>query len=179
MTGLTLAADEWKPIFKEDKKHSFTCYVCCFPQYPNTYLSSNLLETRYLAILAEYFNLAGFLRWNYTVWPDDPRRDIRYSSFPAGDLNFVYPAADMKPLLSLRYMALRRAIEDFELLKMLRKVGHAQVCEEVHRMILTSRLFSQFYDEDKLRFSFEEMSTATSKNYEAMREKVYAALKAE
>lgn len=176
ITGLTSAAEEWKPIFKEDKAHKFTFYVCCFPECPNTYLSSNLLETRYLAILADYFGLSGFLRWNYTVWPREPRYDIRYSSFPAGDTNFVYPGGDMQPLLTLRYMALRRGVEDYELLAMLRDAAQTQVVEEAHRMILTNRLFSQFHDEYKTYFKFEEMSTATYKDYEKMRGGIYSAL---
>ena len=176
LTGLTMAAEEWKQIFCEDKKHYFTCYVCCIPEYPNTYLSSNLLETRYLAVMADYFGLAGFLYCGYTAWPSNPGKDIRYSSFPAGDTNFVYPGGDMHPLLTLRYMALRRAIEDYELLAMLRKTQHNEIVEEVHGMILTNRQFDQFYDDDKPHFTFEEMSSAKYKDYEKMRAKIYCAL---
>ena len=176
LTGLTQAAEAWKQIIREDKKHSFTCYVCCIPEYPNTYLSSNLLETRYLAIMADYFRLAGFLYWGYTAWPSDPVKDIRYSSFPAGDTNFVYPGGDMHPLLTLRYMALRRAIEDYELLAMLRKTQHLEIVEEAHRMILTSRQFDQFYDDDDTHFTFKEMSSADYKDYEKMRTRMYSAL---
>lgn len=176
ITGLTMVSDEWKSIVKQDRNHEFTYYVCCFPEYPNTYLSSNLLETRYLMILADYFGLAGFLRWNYTVWPSNPRSDIRYTSFPAGDTNFVYPGGDMQPLLSLRYMTLRRGIEDCELMNMLRKDGKEEVAEEAHRMIVTNRLFSKFYDDDKTHFSFEEMSSAKHKDYEKMRIMMYNAL---
>ena len=176
ITGLTIAAEEWEQIFKEDKKHKFTYYVCCLPEHPNTFLSSSLLETRYLAVLADYFGLAGFLYWGYTAWPNDPGKDIRYSSFPAGDTNFVYPGGDMQPLLTLRYMALRRAIEDYELLAMLRKTQHNEIVEEVRRMILTNRQFDQFYDNEKNHFSFEEMSSAKYKDYEKMRAKMYGAL---
>ena len=176
LTGLTTAAEEWRTVFKEDKKHNFTFYVCCFPRCPNTYLFSDLLETRYLAILADYFRLSGFLRWNYTVWPRDPRYDIRYYPFPAGDTNFVYPGGDMQPLLSLRYMALRRSMEDYELLAMLRDAGQERVVEEMHRSILTNRQFSQFHDEWNTFLEFEEMSAATYQDYEKMRREMYNAL---
>lgn len=176
LTGLTQTAEEWKRIFREDKKHSFTCYVCSIPEHPNTNLSSNLLEARYLTIMADYFGLAGLLCWGYTAWPTDPAKDIRYSSFPAGDTNFVYPGGDMHPLLTLRYMALRRAIEDYELLRVLRKTQHNEIVEEVHRMILTNRQFEQFYDDDIPRISFEEMSSAKYKDYDKMRTKIYCAL---
>lgn len=177
ITGLTLAADEWRKVFSEPCNHKFSYYVCCFPPYPNTYLSSNLLETRYLMLLVDYFRLSGFLRWNFTVWPKEPRLDIRYASFPAGDTNFVYPSGDMDPLLTLRYMALRRGIEDFELLCALREAGLDDVVNEVHDMILTNREFNRFYDdEDKPTISFEEMSKAKYKDYEKMRQKIYDAL---
>ena len=176
LTGLTQTAETWKQIFREDKKHSFTCYVCCIPEHPNIFLSSGLLEARYLAIMADYFGLTGFLYWGYTAWPNDPGKDIRYTSFPAGDTNFVYPGGDMHPLLSLRYMALRRAVEDYELLAMLRKAQQYEIVEEIHRMILTNRQFDQFYDDDKALFSFEEMSSAKHKDYEKMRDMMYCAL---
>ena len=176
ITGLTEAADEWKQIFQEDKKHHFSYYVCCLPEYPNTYLSSSLLETRYLAILTDYFGLSELLHWSYTAWPNKPCKDIRYSSFPVGDLNLVYPGGDMRPLLSLRYMVLRRSVEDYELLTMLHKTQQDKIAEEVHRVILTNRHFERFYDDDKTNFIFEEMSSAKYKDYEKIREKIYVAL---
>ena len=51
------------------------------------------------------------------MFNDDPRADIRYYIFPAGDTNFVYPAKNGAPLLTLRYKALRRGIELYELLE--------------------------------------------------------------
>ena len=120
--------------------------------------------------------LDGFLRWNYTVWPRDPRYDIRYHPFPAGDTNFVYPGGDMQPLLTLRYMALRRSMEDYELLAMLRNAGQEQVVEELHRSILTNRQFSQFHDEWNTFLKFEEMSAATYQDYERMRGEIYHAI---
>ena len=109
-------------------------------------------------------------------WPRDPRYDIRYYPFPAGDTNFVYPGGDMQPLLSLRYMALRRSMEDYELLAMLRDAGQEQVVEELHRSILTNRQFGQFHDEWNTFLKFEEMSAATYQDYEKMRGAIYSAL---
>ena len=63
----------------------------------------------------------GFLRWNYCLYPLDPRKDIRYSYFCAGDVNSVYPGHNGKPLLSLRYKNLQRGIADYELLRALRE----------------------------------------------------------
>lgn len=109
--------------FKELKKSvkgRISYYVCCWPLRPNTFISSSLVEGRLIPWIAKFLDLDGFLRWNYTVWPDDPNKDIRYGypEWPAGDTNFVYPGADGHPLLTLRYKALQRGIRDYSILNM-------------------------------------------------------------
>jgi hypothetical protein len=110
-------------INRNDKTVSW--YVCCRPHFPNTFLKSNLLESRLICLLTYYLGLDGFLRWNYTVWPEKPRERLIFRSpeWLAGDMNFVYPGNDGNPLLSLRYKALLRGIEDFELLSMADEVS--------------------------------------------------------
>lgn len=98
-------------------------YVCCWPPYPNTFISSPLIESRLIGIFTAFIGLDGFLRWNYTVWPENPRERISYR-FPywrAGDTNFVYPGRDGRPILTLRYKNLKRGIEDYELIMMLKE----------------------------------------------------------
>lgn len=103
--------------YKERCKNSKVYYyVCGGPLFPNTFILSSLLECRLIPILADFMNLDGFLRWNYTVWPKDPRSQLHYM-FHSGDLNFVYPSRGGDVLLSLRYYALKAGIKDFELLK--------------------------------------------------------------
>lgn len=102
-------------------------YVCCWPPYPNTFISSPLVESRLIGILTAFLGLDGFLRWNYTVWPEKPRERISYK-FPywrAGDTNFVYPGNDGRPILTLRYKNLKRGIEDHELIMMLKEKDNA------------------------------------------------------
>lgn len=98
-------------------------YVCCGPEFPNTFLASNLVESQFLGILAGILGLDGFLRWNYTVWPENPRERIRYRypNWPAGDTNFVYPGNNGAPLLTLRYKNLKRGIEFYELLRLVKE----------------------------------------------------------
>ena len=101
----------------------FLWYVCCGPEFPNTFLRSSLAESYLIGVITSFAGLDGFLRWNYTVFNDDPRADIRYYIFPAGDTNFVYPAKNGAPLLTLRYKALRRGIELYELLERAKEVA--------------------------------------------------------
>ena len=98
-------------------------YVCCEPMFPNTFISSNLLESYSIGWLTQYMGLAGFLRWNYTVWPENPRERLSFRApvWKAGDTNFVYPANNGTPLLTLRYKALLKGIQAYELIEMLKK----------------------------------------------------------
>jgi hypothetical protein len=109
-------------------------YVCCHPPQPNTFIGSPSLECRLIPWLAEKLGLDGFLRWNYTVWPDRPLEAISYrsTSWRAGDMNFVYPGRTGKPMLSLRYKWLQRGIRDYELMQVLKETGRA---EEVRRIV--------------------------------------------
>ncbi|MFC5468524.1 DUF4091 domain-containing protein [Cohnella suwonensis] len=112
-----------------DKQGKTLYYVACENAYPNTFISSHLLESRLIPWLAWLWNLDGFLRWNYTVWPNDPLKRISYHFplFPAGDTNFVYPGRDGKPMLTLRYKLLRKGIRDFEIMKSyVRRGGDAE-----------------------------------------------------
>jgi hypothetical protein len=94
-------------------------YICNYPDKPNTFLHSPLLETRVQGILAHYFKTDGLLRWAYNCWPENAREDIRYNtgSLPIGDLCLVYPSYSGHIALSLRYKQLQRGIEDFYLIK--------------------------------------------------------------
>lgn len=139
---------ELKKYMKDPDDRKYSWYVCCGPEYPNTFLKSRLIEAQYFGILTSFLGLDGFLRWNYTVWPNRPRVDIRYTPFPTGDLNFVYPAGDMGVLKSLRWKALRRGIIDAELLSALKARGKGGVAEEVYDRILREKDVSKFFRED-------------------------------
>ena len=108
----------------------FLWYVCCLPAFPNFFIGSHLLEGRAVGALTYAAGLGGFLRWDFTVWNEDPRRDLRYPRFPCGDMNFVYPAGDMTPLLSLRLQMLRRGAEDYELMAALKDAGQEEAVAE-------------------------------------------------
>lgn len=99
----------------KDKDGYLTWYSCCFPTKLNVYLSSPLIESRLIGWFTYYFNLDGFLRWSYGVWPGDVFNDATYKSekWKAGDMFFVYPGKDMKPMDSVRVRNLLFGIQDF------------------------------------------------------------------
>ncbi len=148
-----------------DKK--FLWYACCGPEYPNTFIRSNLLESRLIGILTALMGFDGFLRWNYTVWPENPRQDIRYANFPAGDTNFVYPSNGGDVLLSLRYKQFKKGIEDFELLEILRKSGKQDVVDIIFQNVLRLADFSSYYKPEVLKL--EQISSLSYDDYSSAR----------
>ncbi|MBO5248010.1 MAG: DUF4091 domain-containing protein [Clostridia bacterium] len=96
-------------------------YTCGYYSVPNNCLINPLTDNRMVGPLTDWLKMDGFLRWDFCLYSDDPRKDIRYSAFGTGDMNFVYPAANGKVLLSLRYKNLQRGIGDYELLRALRE----------------------------------------------------------
>ncbi len=144
----------------------FLWYVCCGPEYPNTFLRSRLTESYFIGILTSYVQLDGFLRWNYTVWNDDPRADIRYGNWYAGDTNFVYPAANGAPLLTLRYKALKRGIQFYELLERLREKDPAAL-EEAYALVVREKDVREYY---KTWHSLEDMCSVDGEDYMALKQ---------
>lgn len=110
-------ADYMTARAKEGKGRTLL-YVCCGPDYPNTFLKSEPFEIEAITAFIYKLGLDGFLRWNYTVWPQNPRERLSFRApgWKAGDTNFVYPGNNGKALLSLRWYFLKRAILHYELL---------------------------------------------------------------
>nr|MBQ4317798.1 DUF4091 domain-containing protein [Clostridia bacterium] len=144
----------------------FLWYVCCGPLYPNTFLRSDLCESYFIGVLTSYANLDGFLRWNYTVWNDDPRADIRYGNWQAGDINFVYPAYNGAPLLTLRYKALKRGIELYELLEKLKETGDNEAVEEAFNYVVREKDIRTYYETPH---KLEDMCSLSYADYMAMK----------
>lgn len=122
ITGSLLQEWETYSQMKSDGDGRYLWYTCCGIS-PDSCIRAPLLESRFIGWLTAYLGLEGFLRWNYTVWPENPTQSIYWNApiFPAGENCFVYPGSNGRPILSMRYMHLRRGIRDFELLEMLRR----------------------------------------------------------
>ncbi|MBR2489184.1 MAG: DUF4091 domain-containing protein [Clostridia bacterium] len=176
LCGFLNQKEKFEVAVKENKDVRFLWYICCDPDAPNTYIKSGLLEIRYVAVLTHFFGLQGLLRWSYNIWPEKPREEIRYSMYPAGDTNFVYPSGDMSPLLTLRYKALKRAIEDFELLEMLKSKGKDKAVNEAYDSVITNRDFKTFYESQENKITYDKLSSLQYSGWEKMREGLYKAL---
>jgi hypothetical protein len=83
-------------VVQQRRRQGFTTtfYVCCQPAKPNTFLFSPPIEGRWIGWYAAACGYSGFLRWAYDAWTQDPSRDARHGSWPAGDCYLVYPGAN-------------------------------------------------------------------------------------
>ena len=96
-----------------------TFYVCCNPAKPNNFVFSPPVEGRWISWYSAARGYNGFLRWAYEAWPEDPERDARFGSWPAGDCYLVYPGANS----CVRYEKLREGIADYEKIRILRELA--------------------------------------------------------
>ncbi|KAI9998093.1 hypothetical protein PInf_002427 [Phytophthora infestans] len=67
--------------------------------FPNQFMSSPLVEGELVGYLT-FFELDGFLRWNYCLWPSRPWDDLRWRApmWKVGDTYFVLPGRDGWPV---------------------------------------------------------------------------------
>jgi hypothetical protein len=116
-------------------------YTCCGSSFPNHFIRTEPVESRVTGPFTYYMGFDGFGRWAFTCWPEDPRRDVRYSEFEAGDPFFVYPARDGSVMYSIRYKNVQRGIMDFELLhRVEEKYGREKAMEMLYTLIPEGRL---------------------------------------
>ncbi|KAG7393061.1 hypothetical protein PHYBOEH_006184 [Phytophthora boehmeriae] len=125
-------------------------YVCCGPAFPNQFVSSPLVEGELVGYLTFFFELDGFLRWNYCLWPARPWDDLRWRApmWKVGDMYFVLPGLDGWPVETLRLESLRFAGQAFELLALAQEtLAPAQMQQLQHTVaeqILRSSDFEEF-----------------------------------
>jgi hypothetical protein len=135
------------------KGFTTTFYVCCQPAKPNTFLFSPPIEGRWLSWYAAAYGYSGFLRWAYDAWTQDPNRDARHGSWPAGDCYLVYPGANS----GIRFEKLREGIVDYEKIRILREKLSAstnQKCKQLLQQLedhLRPLTTGHSFDEDTLK----------------------------
>jgi hypothetical protein len=99
-----------------------TYYICMFPEKPNAFMDSPLVESRWLGQYASSAGFDGLLRWSVHYWNRDPFYDSSlgaYNGGEPGDRHLMYPRA----LWSTRMETIRDGIEDFEKIRILRECG--------------------------------------------------------
>jgi hypothetical protein len=156
-------------------------YVCCWPPIPNVFIHSPLAEAVLHGWLTYALDLDGFLRWDFCLWPADPWRRISYRvpDWHAGDMSFVMPGNDGAPVETLRFEALRTAVQDYELLKMVESKFPAKqakaIIDRALECILRVESLKEFYEVAVKRA--EELYSVDPTDYHAARKILLDALK--
>ena len=118
----------------------------------------------------------GFLRWGYTVWTKNPCEDMRYFTWPAGDLFFVYPGKDAKPLSSLRFKALCRGVGLARILNAYKaKFGKEKANALCERVILETDV-KKFFAAERQVAPREQLLSVNYEDYNAIRRVVLSEL---
>lgn len=150
-----LTAHLTEKLHREGGKMSW--YVCCWPPFPNTFLHSPLVEGRLHGWLTHALHLDGFLRWAFCLWPADPwnRVSWRAPEWSAGDMYFVLPGKDGAPVETLRYEAMRAAVQDYELIRVVEQTLPAEaaktVIDSAFARILRAGSLEEFADPAKVK----------------------------
>ncbi len=116
---------------RREKGQKSTYYVCCIPEYPNTFTFSPTYQSTFIGWYAAAKGFDGFLRWAYNSWVEDPLIDSRYHHWSAGDTYLVYPG----PRSSIRFERLREGIQDYEKIRLLRQELKQKGTEEASRQL--------------------------------------------
>lgn len=94
---------------RRKKGYITTFYVCCSDEFPNQFTFSDPAESTYMAWYALAAGFDGALRWAFNSWVEDPLRDSRFRTWPAGDTYIVYPQGRS----SIRYERMLEGIQDY------------------------------------------------------------------
>ena len=90
-------------------------YTAVTPIYPNTFIFSQPLESRYLGWIIWKWDFDGYIRWAWNFWWPVNFWDQPLYKWHSGDMWFVYPGHE-GPVDSIQWEMLRKGIEDYECL---------------------------------------------------------------
>ena len=128
------------PLFDENKM-LYYCVEVETDCITNRYFHMPLQRTEILGFQLYENQAKGFLHWGYNFYNTqlskrsvNPYEDATAGGgFPAGDSFIVYPG-ERETELSVRYFSIKRAFEDYRLLKTLeQKIGKKNVVNLLHK----------------------------------------------
>ena len=112
-------ADSTDIHVRREQGYTTTFYICCNPQFPNTFSYSHPYEAELLGWYGLACDYDGMLRWAYNSWPAEPHYDSRYGNWGSADTFLIYPFARS----SIRFERIIDGIEIAEKVRTLRRLG--------------------------------------------------------
>ncbi len=112
--------DFYRGLKKQGKE--YWLYVCCAPigPWPNRFLDFHLNKGGLLPWFCFHYGATGFLHWAAAQWYEnsDPYEESHFQ----GDAFILYPGPN-GPVGSMRWLAMRLGVEDYELMAALANEG--------------------------------------------------------
>ncbi len=133
---------EWSVYRTTESEKWF--YTCMYPRYTyaNRYVNQPLIKARIMHWINFKYDARGYLHWglNYWIKGRDPYDDVSVpeNDWPGGDAYIIYPGY-MKVYPSIRLLAMRDGINDYELLRLV----HAK--DPAAAMRFADRVVQNFY----------------------------------
>jgi hypothetical protein len=125
--GYVQASSKEIAKIRRERGQVTTYYVACGIPCPNNFTFSPPAESTFEGWFAAAMEFDGFLRWAYNSWVEEPLKDSRFRTWPAGDTYFVYPG----PISSIRFEKLKEGIQDYEKIRILRETLKHSASDEI------------------------------------------------
>lgn len=137
--GQNLESENTLSVIEERNKNDrlTTFYLCGQPAHPNTLTFSPAIESQMIPWLALKYKVAGYLRWAYCSWPEDPFNNPVHN-YIQGDEYIVYPGKD-GPVSSIRWELMKEGVEQYELCQSLINDGLMSVIDLAKVIELATR----------------------------------------
>ncbi len=140
--------------FLEKKIKNQWAYYCCVQdeEVSNRFMAMPSYRNRILGIQMYKYDIKGFLQWGfnfyysqYSLYSINPYiTSSADKAFPSGDAFSVYPGQN-GPMLSLRAVVFKEALQDMEFLRILEKqIGKEQVIKLIEEEARTEITFRKY-----------------------------------
>lgn len=157
---------EFKELLEErTEKGLKTTLYSCTEHKPGNFSLSSPAESYWSIVNAAKAGTAGFLRWAYDAWVEDPLRDATHNSFEPGDCFLIYPdekdAPNPESKSSVRLERMAEGIRDVNKLIYLEKMDPdlADEIQDLYGKIMTTATTGRSYLTDEQKASLkQEMS---------------------
>lgn len=145
-------AAEFEELLKERTEAGLrTTLYSCTEHKPGNFSLSAPSESYWSIINAAKMGTAGFLRWAYDAWVEDPLRDTTHNAFEPGDCFLIYPdekdAAEPASKSSVRLERMAEGVRD------------------VNKLLYIEKEAPEFADEIKSLYEGIRTTASTGRSY--------------
>lgn len=155
--------DFQKLLEDREKKGLRTTLYSCTEHKPGNFSLSAPVESYWSIVNAGKMGTAGFLRWAYDAWVEEPLKDATHNAFEPGDCFLIYPdeknAAEPESKSSVRLEKMAEGLRDVNKLMLMEREVPALSgeIEELYAGIATTASAGRTYltDAEKTRLASE------------------------